>query len=312
MPNLIIMVGLPGSGKSWHANELVRRGEADEVISSDKIREELLGDENDQSANDEVFKIFYERANKLLSEGKNVVLDATNVTLKSRRRIFAEIKVPCIKTCYIIATPIQECIKQDSDRERSVGEEVIRKFEKSFQCPQYFEGFDKIYGIETYRVHLFSNINWLLRMKDFDQKNPHHKYNLLEHSKILANEIKKETGSDLLYEAGIFHDIGKLYTQTFDENGIAHYYNHAEVGAYFLLTHSNGVKGAIAERCGFNFDILLELLFYVNYHMLAHNIKTEEARKKYKNLFGDERFDLLMVFGGCDRTATGTDFTISK
>lgn len=305
MPNLIIMVGLPGSGKSWHANELVRRGEADGVISSDKIREELLGDENDQSANDKVFKIFYERANKLLSEGKNVVLDATNVTLKSRRRIFAEIKVPCTKICYIIATPIQECIKQDSERERSVGEEAIRKFERSFQCPQYFEGFDKIYGVETYGVHLMSSIGWIQKMKGFDQKNPHHRYDLLEHSKILANEIKKKTGSDLLWNAGIFHDIGKLYTQTFDDNGIAHYYNHAEVGTYFLLTHSNGVKGSIAQDCGFNFDILLELLFYVNYHMLAHNIKTEKAEKKYKKLFGEDLYNKLMLFAKCDNIATG-------
>lgn len=305
MPNLIIMVGLPGSGKSWHARELVRRGDAEEIISSDKIREELLGDENDQSANDKVFKLFYERANKLLSEGKNVILDATNTTLKSRRKIFSEIKVPCTKICYIIATPIQRCIEQDSERERSVGEEVIRKFERSFQCPQYFEGFDKIYGVETYRVHLMSSIGWIRRMKGFDQKNPHHKYNLLEHSKILANEIKKETGSNILYYAGLVHDIGKLYTQTFDDSSVAHYYNHAEVGTYFLLTHSNGVKGLIAEYCGFNFDILLELLFYVNYHMLAHNIKTEKAENKYKKLFGEELFNKLKLFAKCDNIATG-------
>lgn len=305
MPNLFIMVGLPGAGKSWHARELVRRGDADEIISSDKIREELLGNENDQSANDKVFKLFYERANKLLSEGKNVMLDATNTTLKSRRKIFSEIKVPCTKICYVIATPIQRCIEQDSERERNVGEEVIRKFERSFQCPQYFEGFDKIYGVETYTVHLLSGLNWIHKMKGFNQKNPHHKYDLLEHSKILANEIKKGTGSDLLWNAGILHDIGKLYTQTFDDNGIAHYYNHAEVGTYFLLTHSKGVKGLIAKDCGFNFDILLDLLFYVNYHMLAHNIKTEKAAKKYKNLFGEKLYNNLMLFKKCDDIATG-------
>lgn len=305
MQKLIVMVGLPGSGKSWSANELVRNGEADIIVSSDKIREELFGNEDDQSANDKVFKLFYERANKLLSEGKNVILDATNTTLKSRRKIFSEIKVPCTKICYIVATPVSKCIEQDSRRDRIVGEEVIRKFERSFQCPQYFEGFDKIYGVETYTVHLFSGLNWIYKMKGFDQKNPHHKYGLLEHSKILANEMRKETKSDILYYAGILHDVGKLYTQTFDDNGIAHYYNHAEVGAYFLLTHSKGVKGLIARDCGFNFDILLELLFYVNYHMLAHNIKTEKAEKKYKNLFGEKLYNNLMLFKKCDDIATG-------
>ena len=38
-------------------------------------------------------------------------------------------------------------------------------------------------------------------------------------------------------QAGLWHDIGKLHTQHFDEYGIAHYYNHDCVGAYQILCH---------------------------------------------------------------------------
>lgn len=31
------------------------------------------------------------------------------------------------------------------------------------------------------------------------------------------------------------HDIGKFFVKTFDERGVAHYYNHSNVGAYFSL-----------------------------------------------------------------------------
>ena len=49
------------------------------------------------------------------------------------------------------------------------------------------------------------------------------------------------------------------------------------------------------------------MLFLVNFHMRAHNdFQSSKAQKKYRELFGDERFNLLMAFGECDRKATGT------
>ena len=69
MRDFIVMVGLAGSGKSTLANKLKEKytniyGESDDfgrsnivdIISSDAIGGELLGDENDQSSNDLFFK----------------------------------------------------------------------------------------------------------------------------------------------------------------------------------------------------------------------------------------------------------------
>ena len=49
MANMIMMCGLPGSGKSTYAEKLEEEGYI--IHSSDKIREEL-GDVNDQSKNE--------------------------------------------------------------------------------------------------------------------------------------------------------------------------------------------------------------------------------------------------------------------
>ena len=70
-PKLIVMVGLPGSGKSTYAKELIKKGRADIILSSDAIREELTGDESNQTVNDKVFKLLYQRMNDYFSPQLN-------------------------------------------------------------------------------------------------------------------------------------------------------------------------------------------------------------------------------------------------
>ena len=52
-PRCYIMIGLPGSGKDYFIN--FNKKENDVVVSSDKLREELFGDVNDQTHNNEIF-----------------------------------------------------------------------------------------------------------------------------------------------------------------------------------------------------------------------------------------------------------------
>ena len=196
LPKLIIMVGLPGSGKSTRAKELAALEKSCEILSSDAIRKELSGSEQDQTQNDEVFRLLYQRVNEFLSEGKSVIIDATNTTLKSRRRILSECKIPCYKEIQLVMTPIEECISRDVSRERSVGEEVIYKFERSFQCPQYFEGFDAII-CEEWEVLCSDNYSRELilkveaQMNQFEQHNPHHLYTVGEHCTKQAQLISE-------------------------------------------------------------------------------------------------------------------------
>lgn len=63
-PKLYIMVGLSGSGKSTIAKEIAETEENTIIVSSDAIREELTGKVEDQSKNEEVFKIFHNRIRK--------------------------------------------------------------------------------------------------------------------------------------------------------------------------------------------------------------------------------------------------------
>ena len=79
LPELILTVGISGSGKStW-----IKSQSGYEVVSPDEIRREM-GDVSDQSKMNEVYRIAYDRLKTLLSQGKNVIFDATNLESKYR------------------------------------------------------------------------------------------------------------------------------------------------------------------------------------------------------------------------------------
>lgn len=96
------------------------------IISSDEIREELTGNYEDQEHNEEVFKIFHDRIRKNLENKKNVIADATNITMKSRRAIMMKVNgLDVYKIAYIIPKPFEQCKKDNLNREHPVPEFVL-------------------------------------------------------------------------------------------------------------------------------------------------------------------------------------------
>ena len=69
VPYFIMMVGLPGSGKSTYAKKLSDKVQIT-IYSSDAIREELFGDENCQTDNNEVFETLHKRVKDRLRNKK--------------------------------------------------------------------------------------------------------------------------------------------------------------------------------------------------------------------------------------------------
>ena len=143
MAKLIVMVGVPGSGKSTYAKN--HFGKTAQILSSDALRKELLGDENNQKQNDRVFAELYSRARNHLIAGKNVVIDGTNINVFERKRMlkhFEDLSVE--KVAIVMNTAIEKCYQQNQQRERKVDESVIDMFAKNFEKPTESEGFDKI------------------------------------------------------------------------------------------------------------------------------------------------------------------------
>ena len=144
MPKLYIMVGIPGSGKSTYAEKNLSQFAT--IFSSDKLRGELLGDENDQSNKDLIFRTLYDRVREHLLEGKNAVIDATNLNKAERSRVLENFKdIDNVeRVAVFVNTPLDECLLRNSRRSRVVPESVIRDFHSRLEKPSIDEGFSSI------------------------------------------------------------------------------------------------------------------------------------------------------------------------
>lgn len=292
------MVGLPASGKSTVAKSLSKKYSA-KIYSSDDYRAKLLGDENDQSNNQLVFDTLYKDIHTDIGLDNNVILDATNVSVKSRARLLSMARQnECHTIAYVMQTSVNECIDRDSKRERHVGKDVIWKFVLRFQMPQYHEGFDEIIlhdypnSLPVFSPYLL--LSCAVAMSDFDQKNPHHKNDLYTHCVNLAENYTDTK----MYQAGMLHDVGKYFTQKIDDEGIAHYYGHESCSAYWVLSHPTVLNVK-------SLDEFLDILFYINEHMHIRDIlKSNKAVKRYTEMFGSEKFNMLVEFMEHDNLAS--------
>lgn len=297
------MVGVPASGKTTIAHKISKKYKAT-VLSSDEYRKRLCGTESDQSRNEEVFKELYSDMRSLLLSGKNVIVDATNINRKARRATFSCISnIECYKIAYVVNTPIEECYKRDDGRDRHVTKKVIDRYISMFNCPQYFEGFDEIiFDHYDEVINAQKRTELMDALYRYNQRNYHHKFTLGEHSSILA---QKFVGDCTRREAGILHDIGKRYTQTFKEgevdehgNKVAHYYGHANYSSYICVSNTDIVYKA-------DLNEFLDIVFYVEYHMCIRDMMKSKKVEQYKKLFGD-KYDKLVEFAHWDEVACGT------
>ena len=302
-PKLYIMIGISASGKSTIAKQIAERDNCI-IVSSDAIRGEICeGGVSDQSKNEEVFRIFHRRIKENLLKGNNVIADATNITIKSRKAIFDAVrKIDCYKIGYLVVKNIKDCIKDNKNSDRvAVPDEVIYRQVGKFQIPFREEGYDNIViedlNKDNSELFLVNDMIRHLQMSKFDQKNPYHNQTLEEHCDFVTEEFRKYNYPNYYNFAARQHDIGKMYTQIFDENGIAHYYGHEGYGTYLLLSDYN----SIFREIFYSKDEILNMLFLINYHMLPMNWNTEKAKNKWRKIFGDYKYNLLVDFHMCDK-----------
>lgn len=313
IPYFRMVVGLPGSGKSTFLEDYFENSNV-HIHSSDSIRKELLGDVNDQSDNSLIFETLHTRIKEDLRNGNSCVYDATNIHEKYRRAFLQELKnIPCKKECYIIATPVEECIKRDEERERSVGKEVINRMYKNFNIPTKREGWDEIYLCYSDGAKGCYNVSELFkRLKEISQNNPHHTLTIGDHCmktyEIMKEICKRETWITdhqraVLLTSAMFHDIGKEKTATFinmkgEKTDICHYYGHENVGAYDSL-FLDLWKDETEKN-----DFILSVADMIQLHMkLYSNPESEKYKRKLQNRIGEEKYKLLTLLQEADMSA---------
>lgn len=327
-PKFVMMVGVSGAGKSTFAKNYCSENNFS-YVASDEVRRKMFGDDENPhvpSKNALVFDACHKTIIELLKDGNNVVFDATNLISKRRIQALEKIKkavpnVHCV--VMILIAPINICFAQNENRDYVVEKSVIEKQIGTFQLPFAGEGWNKIILIPANGFY-FSEIcsrklESIMIKYDFNQRNPNHTLSLYDHCKKTRNNIYKavcnsgvwnfnSTFSNAhLYEAAMLHDCGKLGCHTEDADGVWHYYNHAERGAYEYLTtqlvSQDSQNFYKAPRYQFlrSFDEIYKVALLINYHMLPFEWgKNKKMKQKYKRLFGDDIFEALELLHKCD------------
>ena len=299
LPTLFVLVGIQCSGKSTWARTLKVS-----TISSDELRKEFPTYDNDK-----IFRELYKRANNALRLGCSVIIDSTAITIKSRRKMLNAIKVPCIKKAIIFNTPYEECrerlIKRNKEENsHKVPLEVQRKYLESFEVPFKEEGFEFIQLYNELEEDVIKNneIQIWKKLRGFNQNNKYHTQTLDKHLQSTFNYLRDNKLSEniSLLQASLYHDIGKLFTQKYKEGDTnAHYYNHANVGAYWFLCNG-GILSEGFEGYRYLEGETLDCVFYINYHMKLYDLGTQKSKDKWGKIFGEEKFRNLRLLHEAD------------
>lgn len=292
-PMLIVMVGVPGSGKSSVAKQLAEVNKDIVIVSSDAIREEFYGDANDQSHNDKVFRVVNKRLKEGLIAEKKVILDATNISKKRRKALLRDLKYPK-SMAIVMAVPEYICKKRDEERDRHVGPDVINRMIKNWCPPHYSEGFDFISIVYDYdgNANFYNPVLALESAVQIKHDNPHHSLSIGEHMLKAGELIQEEFKAGCpfyLYAAALLHDIGKPYVKSYDEDGVAHYYNHQNYGSYLGLFYADYMKFSLEET--------LDFINIIYYHMepLLSWKRSEKAHAKAIEELGYLYNDIMVV-----------------
>lgn len=141
---------------------------------------------------------------------------------------------------------------------------------------------------------LTASLPELAPMVDCAQQNPHHLYDVWEHSIRAVGQVPAEP---CLRWATLLHDSGKPACKTVDENGVGHFYGHPQV--------SREIAEALTRRLRFSGEQIARILLLVEQHDRPLGDSDKLVRRRLVQIGENSFRDLLAIKKG-DAVGQGT------
>ncbi|MEI6064983.1 MAG: AAA family ATPase [Pseudanabaena sp. ELA748] len=161
MASVIILIGVPASGKSSLAEQMLRASNqtADQnsrqitqgqtrIISPDRIRASLYGSAATQGDWSEIWAQVHQEFTNAAKSQQSVIYDATNYKREYRKDVIALAKEYGFKpiTGIWLDVPLWVCLSRNDLRDRVVPEDIVIEMYRTlaYSPPTLSEGFDRI------------------------------------------------------------------------------------------------------------------------------------------------------------------------
>ena len=152
--------------------------------------------------------------------------------------------------------------------------------------------------IKLYEEMIFDLIPELKVSKGFKQNNKWHIYDVYDHTLNVVDYV--DANNINLRYAALFHDIGKPYVYSEDENGVGHFYGHWDKSLELFLK--------FAKRNLFSENDIEQISKLIKYHDINFEHLTEEELYEIINFFSREELILLFKLKRADLLSQSSEF----
>ncbi|PSL30584.1 putative kinase [Planomicrobium soli] len=310
MPQFMMLIGLPGSGKSTYARDFIASHKGWVHLSSDQISQSHFASA-DHIDSQNVFAEMYQQTAAALEAGKNVIYDATNLASKRRRSLLNRLKnfqVDSEAVVFLTPYPILKARNHKRIHQERVPDEAIERYIRSFQFPRLNEHFDKVtvmfdpvFSETTNGTIAATEIYQTVRKKEMSFQEVLKIYHTFEETKpllelqqvvqrsysVLTNLRKnffEEEELELLSWVALLHSIGKSYVRKnlpFEKDN---FYGYEHVSMYL----SYPILLALRFQKEFIFNVLL---------LIDEHVEAQYSKQgKIKRRLGLENYERLQDF----------------
>lgn len=133
-------------------------------------------------------------------------------------------------------------------------------------------------------------------MFGFNQHNPHHCYDVWEHTLAVTENTPN---IPVLRWSALLHDIGKPHTFSLDEHGIGHFYGHQ--------SKSYELAQSIMSRLRFDNESKNRILTLIKYHDSVIDVNKTAIKRKLNQL-GEEALRQLLLLKRADNLGQAPHF----